>query len=206
MLTLKNGFWSSPLDMFYFKHYTFDFFSRKKNQIFFRPKISFFFVEKKSSAKKNLKNFRRKKRAKIFFRPKIKSIYFGVKHIQRRAPNSVWARRTISLKLLIILMDIDRRYPFKVRARPKSLGDLFFAKSGNPKTVSGTYFLLKFFPRFARGFIFMFFLINFVPKIPNKLKIPQNFLRASRGDLFFSFFSFLIFCSGTYFFLISIRF
>ena len=30
----------------------------------------------------------------------------------------------------------------KVRARPKSLGDLFFAKSGNPKTVSWTYFII----------------------------------------------------------------
>ena len=30
----------------------------------------------------------------IFLRKKNKSIYFGVKHIQRRAPNSSWAART----------------------------------------------------------------------------------------------------------------
>ena len=58
MLTLKNGFWSSPLDMFYFKHYTFDFFRRKKIPIFFRRKIfvgeknRFFFVEKNLGRKK----------------------------------------------------------------------------------------------------------------------------------------------------------
>ena len=101
--------------MFYSKHYTFDFF-REKIRFFFvdfflSGKKNCFFCEKNLGEKKS-ENFSAKKKS-FFFRTKIKSIYFGVKHIQRRAPNSVWARRTISLKLLIILMDMDWRYPFK---------------------------------------------------------------------------------------------
>ena len=99
--------------MFDSKPYTFVFFREFFPRFFF---VDFFLWENflffcwKNLGRKKSENFRRKKN--IFFRTKIKSIYFGVKHIQRRAPNSVWARRTISLKLLIILMDIDRRYPF----------------------------------------------------------------------------------------------
>ena len=125
-----------------------------------------------------------------------------LQHIQRRAPNSIWARRTSIIKFGIGFCKtrtLEMDSPFKVRARPKSLGDLFFAKSGNPKTVSGTYFLLKFFPRFARGFIFMFFLINFVPKIPNKLKIPKIF-SALRAGIYFFLFSVSNFLLGDLFF------
>ena len=50
-----------------------------------------FFSDKKKSAKKNQKNI---------FSEKIKKTYSGVKHIQRRASNSFWARRTKCLKFV----------------------------------------------------------------------------------------------------------
>ena len=70
-----------------------------KNQIFhpqksatknFQQKKSENFFRQKKSVKKNLK----KKISK-----KIKSIDFGVKHIQRRAPNSFSALRTSPIKI-----------------------------------------------------------------------------------------------------------
>ena len=108
----SEGVRSSSLDMFYSNVCTFYFFRDFFFRFFFRSfffdgeKIQIFLWKNLGRKKKIWKIFGEKKDPKFFSRTKIESIYFGVKHIQRRAPNSVWARRTISLKLLIILNQI----------------------------------------------------------------------------------------------------
>ena len=76
MLTLKNVFRSSPLDMFYSKHYTFDFF-REKIRFFFvdfflSGKKNCFFCEKNLGEKKS-ENFSAKKKIKFFSEQKSKA-------------------------------------------------------------------------------------------------------------------------------------
>ena len=89
-------------DFFFAEKFLSEKISIAKFPLFFWKIFDFFL---KSEFSKKIRFFLRKKIAKKkqkkYFSKKNKSIYFGVKHIQRKASNSVWALRTIIMKLKV---------------------------------------------------------------------------------------------------------